>query len=238
MFSLFGKKDKPQSPKHQGDIPPVLLAMRETLYSTSSLEPLVNRLKSDSKPAFPWSNFVEADRAIKKKDNAKAINLLKQIVAADGLETRLYLQAWHSLRGLGEFPPEAIGGQIQGFIIENHLEQGLDIVAAFADHTARYWNYSGAGVVWDARDPEIDKLIDTLLSVGQEVMKRIRIGQREILPVPLKGNIRLFLVGYGGSCFGEGPYDNLTEDKMARYAIHAGIALMNGLTKKAENKRK
>ena len=238
MFSLFGKKEKPQPPKPQGGIPPHLLTMRETLYSTSSLEPFVNRLKGDPRPVFPWSNFVEANRAIKQKDNAKAISLLKQIVAADGLETRLYLQAWHSLRGLGELPAEAAGEQIQGFIIENHMNQGLDIVAAFADHSARYWNFSGTGVVWDTRDPEIDKLIDNLLYVGQEIMKMIGLNQKENLPVPLKGNIRLFLTGYGGSCFGEGPYDKLSEDKMGGYAIHAGYDLMMGLLKKAEKNRK
>ncbi len=238
MFSLFGKKDKAQAPKPQGGISPVLLDMRETLYSTASLEPLVKRLKDSPKPEFPWSNFVEADRALKKNDTARAVSLLKQIASAGGLETRLYLQAWHSLRSLGEIPPEPVRGQIQGFIIENHMDLGLDILAGFSDHSARYWNYSGTGIVWDARDPEIDKSIDNLLFVGQEVMKMIGIGEKGTPPVPAQGSIRLFMTGYGGACFGEGPYDQLAQDKMAGYAIRAGYDLMMGLVKIAEKNRK
>ncbi len=238
MFSMFGKKDKAQQPKSQDGIPSVLVAMRETLYSTSSLEPFVSRIKDETGAAFPWSNFVEANQAVKKNDKAKAISLLKQIVAADGLETRLYLQAWHSLRGLGEPVPEPLCGQIQGFIIENHMDQGLDIVAAYADHSARYWNYTGAGIVWDTRDPEIDPLIDNLFQVGQAIMKMIGLNQRENLPVPAKGNIRLFVTGFGGSCFGEGPYAQLAQDQMGGYAINAGYNLMMGLMKKAEKARK
>jgi hypothetical protein len=226
MSSQSGKKD---------GIPPVLLAIRETLYTTSALGPFVSRIRNDLKPEFPWSNFVEANKAIKKDDKATAISLLKQIAAAEGLGTRIYLQAWHSLRGLGELPPEPLRGQIQGFVIENHMEQGLDLLAAYADHTARYSNYSGAGLVWDARDPEIDHLIDYLLYVGQEIMKWIGINQNENLPIPPKGSIRLFMMGYGGSCSGEGPYAQLAEDQTAGHAIQGGYDLMMGLIKKTQS---
>lgn len=238
MFSLFGKKAKTGQLQPQDGIPPVLLDMRETLYSTASLEPFVERLKDNPKLVFPWSNFVEAHQTLKKNDKANAISLLKQVAAADGLETRLYLQAWHSLRGLGEMPHESVGRQIQGVIIENHMDLGLDILAAFSDHTARYWNHSGAGIIWDTRDPEIDLLIDHLLMVGQEIMKWIGIAEKGSLAVPAKGNIRLFMTGYGGSCFGEGPYDQLAQDQTAGYAIQAGYNLMMGLMKKAESNRK
>lgn len=238
MFSLFKKKDKAGQPKSQDGIPSVLLAMREALYSTSALDPFVSQLKDDSRSLFPWSNFVKAEQAVRKNDKDTAISLLKQVVATEGLETRLYLQAWHSLRGLGELPHESLRGQVQGFIIENHMDQGLDIVAAYADHTARYWNYTGAGIAWDARDLEIDPLIDNLLFAGQEIMKVIGVNQKENLLIPAKGNIRLFVTGYGGSCFGEGPYDQLAQDQIAGYAVNAAYNLMMGLMKKAENNHK
>jgi hypothetical protein len=236
MFSFFKKKDKPKQP--QGGIPPVLLALRETLYTNSSLEPMLNRIKEDSETIFPWSNFVEANQALKKNDNAKALGLLKQIVDADGLDTRIYLQAWHTLVNLGELPPEPLRGKIQGAVIEYHMDQGLDIVAAYRDHTARYWNYSGTGIVWETRDPEIDKLIDNLLNVGQEIMKRIGLGQRDLLPVPQQGNIRIFLMAYDGTCFGEGHYDNLSQDEMGKYAINTAYGLMMGLMDKQKQNRK
>lgn len=94
------------------------------------------------------------------------------------------------------------------------------------------------GIVWEARDPEIDKLIDDLLKVGQEIMKRIGIDQRVILPIPAKGNLRIFLMAFDGSCFGEGFYDNLYQDEMGRYGINASYNLMIGLIKKQEKNRK
>ena len=238
MFSLFGKKDKSPKEKPQGGIPPVLLALRETLYTNSSLEPMLARIKEDSKSVFPWSDFVEAGRAIKGNDKAKAVSLLKQITDSPGLNTRIYLQAWHTLNSLGEMPPDALRGQIQGAVIEYYMENGLDIVAAYRDYTARYWNYTGTGIVWETRDAEIDKAIDNLLNVGQEIMKRIGIEQRESPPVPQKGHLRIFLMGYDGSCFGQGLYDQLSKDQMGGYAINAAYNLMTALMKKQENSRK
>lgn len=79
MFSLFGKNNKKPAPQAQGRIPPHLLEMRETRYSNSSLELTISHLADGSKNTFPWSNFIEANQALKKKDKAKAISLLKQI---------------------------------------------------------------------------------------------------------------------------------------------------------------
>jgi hypothetical protein len=238
MFSLFGKKDKSATVKTGDGIPPVILQMRETLYSTASLEPMLSRVKDDAKTVFPWSNFIEANQALKKNDKARAITLLKQIVDTDGLNTRIYLQAWHTLMSLNEQPPESLRGVIQGVVTEYHMDKGLDIVAAYTDRTARYWNYSGAGIVWETRDPEIDKLIEDLLKVGQEIMNRIGAEPRENLPIPTPGKLRIFLMAYDGSSFGEGLYDQLIKDQMGNYAINASYNLMMGLMKKQENSRK
>jgi len=238
MFSLFGKKNKTQQ-KVQGGIPPALLQMRETLYSNASLEPMLSRIQDDAKTTFPWSNFFGADRAMKDNDNARAVTLLKQVADSEGLNTRIYLQAWHTLMSLGEQPPESLCGVIQGVVVEfNMPDKGLDIVAAYADHTARYWNYSGAGIVWEIRDPEIDKLVVDLLNAGQEIMKRIGAEPRESLPIPTPGKLRIFLMAYDGSSFGEGLYDQLIQDQMGNYAINASYNLMMGLMKMQEKRNK
>jgi hypothetical protein len=232
MFSLFGKKDKKTVEKTQGGIPPVLLELRETLYTRASLDPFLARLQDDAKSAFPWSNFVSANQALKDGDKAGAILQLKQIVEAQGLNTRIRLQAWHTLVSLGELPVETLRGYTQGVVIENHMDQGLDIVAAYVDNTARYWNYTGTGIVWESRDPEIDKLIFDLLRVGFEITKRIGIGLRDTPPVPQKGYLRIYIMAYDGSAVGEGPYVQLSKDPMGTTAINAGVNLMNGLMKK------
>ena len=232
MFSLFGKKDKKVVEKTQGGIPPVLLELRETLYTRASLDPFIARLQDDAKSAFPWSNFVAANQALKDGDKAGAISQLKQIVETQGLETRIRLQAWHTLVSLGELPVETLRGYTQGVVIENHMDQGLDIVAAYSDNSARYWNYTGTGIVWDARDPEIDKLVFELLKIGFEITKRIGIGLRDTPPVPERGYLRIFIMAYDGSAVGEGRFEQLSKDPMGNTAINAGVNLMNGLMKK------
>jgi len=233
MFkSLFGKKDKPAQPPQPAPIPPVLLQLRETLYTNSTLDPFVSRLQPDALSTAPWSNFVAANKALKAGDNASAISQLREITNMPGLDTRTYLQAWHTLVTLGEQPVESLRGYTQGVVIENHMKHGLDIVAAYADHTARYWNYSGTGVVWEARDPEIDKLIDNLLGVGFEISKRIGIGLRDTPLIPKPEHIHIFIMAYDGSTIGTGGYENLAKDPMGNAAITAGINLMQALIKK------
>jgi hypothetical protein len=212
--------------------------LRETLYPRTSLDQYVSGLNKDSLGIFPWSNFVEANESLKRGEEAKAIVQLKQIVDTGQLPTRVYLQAWHTLRSLGEMPPESISGRLQGAVIEYYMEnQGLDIVAAYSDYSARYWNYSGTGIVWDARDKDIDELITDLLSVGQAIMKNIKVGQHEAPPVPQKGCVRIFLMAYDGACFGYGLYDQLAKDKMGSAAIGTAYNLMMGLMKKQGNKQ-
>ena len=235
MFSLFGKKDRKVQPPKSGTHP-MLFDLRETLYTRASLDPFLARVKEDVQSKFPWSKFTAANEAIKAGDRDKAIGLLKQIVEKKEVETRVHLQAWHTLRSLGELPPESQREYLHGVVVENHMDHGLDIVAAYRDYTARYWNFSGTGVVWEARDPTIDQLIVDLLAVGDAIMKKIGIGDHETPPVPEKGYLRIYLMAYGGSCFGHGLFDQLSRDKMGHAAIDAAIKLMNGLTSRQRNK--
>ena len=131
---------------------------------------------------------------------------------------------------------DTLRGYTQGVVMENHTAKGLDIVAGYVDNSARYWNNAGTGVIWDARDPEIDKLIFNLLSVGFEITKRIGVGLRDTPPVPEKGFIRFFIMAYDGSTVGEGRFDQLSKDPMGRVAIDAGLKLMTALMKKQKNK--
>lgn len=236
MFSLF-KKDKAKAEQPQGGIPPSLLAIRETLYTNQSLDPFLARLQEGVQTSFPWSNFVAANEALKAGDKEKAIARLKEIVGTQqGLGTRIRLQAWHTLVSLGELPVETLRGYTQGVIIENHTAKGLDIVAAYSDYSARYYNPSGTGVIWDAREKEMDQLIFDLLRVGFEITKRIGIGLRDMLPVPQQGHIRIFIMAYDGSAVGEGLYDQLNKDSMGNMAITTGSRLMSALNKKHKNK--
>ena len=237
MFSLFGKKKETPKSNQPAPITPMLLALRQTLYTNSSLEPMLSRLKGDATANFPWSNFFKANEALKKNDNATAISLLKQITEAPDLEARIYLQAWHTLQSLGEKPSEETRAKIQGVVVEYYMpEHGLDIVAAFSDRSARYWNHSGTGVVWEKPDNSLDEAINLFLGAGQQVINSIGVEIREMLPPPQPGWIRIFVMAYGGSSFGQGLYDQISKDKMGNYAINAAFNLMTELMKKTPKK--
>src|SRR5512139_1235882 len=117
MFSIFKKKDKKEE-KSQVGIPAHLLELRKTLYPSASLDAFLEKVNDPAGSAFPWANFFEASQALKRKEPAKAIDALKQIVEQPGAETRILLQAWHSLAGLGVTPPEPLCGKVQGVVIE------------------------------------------------------------------------------------------------------------------------
>lgn len=236
MFSIFKKKDKKEE-KPQIGIPAHLLELRKTLYPSVSLDAFLEKVNDPAGSAFPWSNFFKASQALKNNEPAKAIDSLKEIVEQPG-ETRILLQAWHSLAALGVTPPEPLCGKIQGVVIEYLMQNGLDIVAAYKDHSARYYNYSGAGIVWEARDAEIDQKVDDLMNVGQAIMDAIDAEHRESPDVPLPGVIRVYLLAYNGSSFGQGLYDQFVKDKMGGYAIHAGYNLMTALMNKQKDQQK
>lgn len=51
----------------------------------------------------------------------------------EGLEARVYLQAWHSPRELDEPTPPDMAWTIQGVVVEVGLKGGLEMVAAYSD---------------------------------------------------------------------------------------------------------
>ncbi len=240
MFDLFRRKKKAVAkpgpkPAAAGGAPYVL-SLRQVLYSNASLEPFLLYTKPEAFKNFPWSNFDEARQAIKAGDRLEAIGALKEITQAAGLESRILLQAWHTLRSLGEQPPEALAGKILGAVVEYQMPGSLDIVAGYADHTARYWNTAGAGVVWERPDDSLDPFIDRLLAAGQQALDRTGLGEHDCPALPEMGMIRLFLMARGGSCFGYGKYEQLSRDAIGGPLIQEAYRLGEALMKKSSQR--
>ncbi|SRR6266508_2101224 len=118
----------------------------------------------------------------------------------EGLEARLHLQAWHCLRTLGELPPERIAREVKGVVVEVGLEGGADLLAAYSDHTARYWNFrAGTGIIWDVPgDTEVASLVDALLQAGEAVVNDTGPWDGVRPPVPPKGKARINVLTLGG----------------------------------------
>src|SRR5262249_11452302 len=114
----------------------------------------------------PWARFARAQAALDRGDTTAASELLLEITRTEGLEPRHHLEAWHALRALGVSPPEERGKDVLGVVVEVGLELGLDILAVYRDHSARYYNQAGGGEVWERPDDSLDRAIDLVLEAG------------------------------------------------------------------------
>ena len=144
MFS-FRKKKKPN------------LSIRDTLFGDVPLSqwPTENTLDVQE----PWSTVIKARSHLQKKENPLAIQLYKKLLTTPNLESRHYLQAWHFLKNVGIRQSNKVAKRLYGVILEVALDTGLDIIAAYTDLTARYYNYSGAAIIWNAPDNSLESQI-------------------------------------------------------------------------------
>ncbi len=205
------------------------LSIRDLLFGDLSLGQIALLAGNAATGRSPWVHFAIAQQRQQQGDTFGAIVELEKVLDMERLESRVYLQVWHCLRQLGSFPPADAANEIKGVVFEVALQEGLDIVAAYADHTARYFNYSGATVVWDIADPEMDKLIDKLLSLGQEIIPHIDLWDEPRPPAPPAGSVRISLLTHGGMYLGEAPFEVIAQDALVSQTLHGAIDLMKAL---------
>jgi hypothetical protein len=182
----------------------------------------------------PWTWFAAAQQAVQQHDPAAAERALRQVLAAKGLESRQYLQAWQALRELGQPPAPAAARQVLGVVVEVGLEQGLDLVAAYADGSARYYNYSGAGVVWERPDDSLAAPIQALLAAGQRVAAQIGPWEEPRPAAPPKGTVRINMLTPSGLHFGQAPFEALWQDALGGPVLVAAQELMQALIDKSQ----
>jgi hypothetical protein len=180
--------------------------------------------------AEPWASFVAAREHLAAGRRGEAIAVYRRIAGTAGLEPRHHLQAWHALRGLGVTPDASLAKQVLGVVVEVPMNGGLDLLAAYADRSARYFNYSGAGVVWEHPDDRLDGVIDVLLAAGRTVAGKIGPWDGERPGPPPPGQIRLNLLTPSGLHFGQAPFDALAADPLGGPAVMAATSLMKQLT--------
>jgi len=106
---------------------------------------------------------------------------------------------------------------------------------AYLDHTARYFNYSGAAVIWEHPDDSLDEAIDALLEAGRVVAEKIGPWEAERPPAPRPGQARINLLVPAGLHFGEGPFAALSRDPLGGPVILSATRLMMELIAKTES---
>lgn len=179
--------------------------------------------------------FAKAAARLQQGDRSGTIAALRRVLTASGLESRHYLQAWHELRRLGVAPPHDDAKHLYGVVVDVPVDQGLDTVAAYEDLTARYFNFSGAAIVWDARAPDIDARIQVVLAAARSVLNDIGPweGDRPALP---EGQARISFLTPSGLHFGQAPLDVLLSAPGAAPILRAAMELMQALIARASER--
>jgi hypothetical protein len=205
--------------------------IRDTLFGDMPLAVWAGQAQNNGEP---WRGFARAKEYIEAGQPQQAIDELKEISETADFESRHYLQAWHSLNELGVSPPEHQSKEVYGVVVEVAMQGGLDIVAAYADHTARYFNFSGAAIIWENPDDSIINVVDALLDAGRNIIHNIGPWEGTRPPAPPNGQARINILTPSGLHFGQAPLNALANDGMAGPIINAASNLMQALIQKTE----
>jgi hypothetical protein len=118
-----------------------------------------------------------------------------------------------------------------GVVFEVSMPRGLDVLAGYADHSARYFNFSGAAVIWERPDTSLDALIDSFLATGTPIVARAGPSNTERLPPPPSGQARYSFLTPGGVHFGQRPMGEFDNDPLAGPVMQSALQLMQALSR-------
>lgn len=120
--------------------------------------------------------------------------------------------------------------ELLAVIVEVALPEGLDVLAAFADGSARYINHAEKLLIWENRTVESNQLIGQLFNESITVVNKIGPWEDARKPFPVDEMVRLSFLVADKLYFGEGPFDVLANDPMGGPVIDAATKLMAYLT--------
>jgi hypothetical protein len=218
--SIFGKS-KPE---------PGANPIRETLFGDLPLDRWPPGTSVAKDP--PWTLFENARTQLAAGNRDAAIASWQHIVEQPNLEPRHYLQAWHFLRQNGRQAPPEVAKQVLGVVIEVGMPEGLDLLAGYLDHSARYYNFSGGGVVWEHPDKSLDLVIDQLLAASKIIVDKIGPWEQARPTPPQRDQARLNFLTPSGLHFGQASMSALSRDPMAGSVLKLGTVLMQALIAK------
>jgi len=181
----------------------------------------------------PWTSFGLVKELLQSNQKDRAVAKLHEIISMNGLESRHYVQAYNFLKQLGYIESEAT--KLFGVVVEVGVNRkGYDLLAVYGDLTARYFNFTGSGVVWSHPDNSLDIEIKEVLDKGREVMKLIGPWEGERRK-PVKNNmVRLNLLTSKGLHFGEANVYTMEQDPIGGGLLKVSTILMQALMDKSK----
>jgi len=195
--------------------------IRQLLFASQSLREQA-RLVSLDEASGPLQFMADARQLAEEGKLSEAASALRSILQSPKLETRIQLFAWSGLRELGEKPEGRLAYEVLGVVVEVPQEGAYDTLAAYVDGSARYLNFSGKAVFWDAPDPAIKRLCQAL--VDSTIPASGKAKERTSLALPRRGVQATMLTRSGPYVIANPP----------QTVLAAGAALMLELMRRAQ----
>jgi hypothetical protein len=220
LMAFFPGQSKADPSKLGSDADPI----RHMLFASQSLKEQVRQTHLDGTPG-PFQSIADASALVDAGKKAEAVSKLRSVLETPMLETRLQLWAWTALRELGEKPDPKFAFEVLGAIIEMPSGDGYDTLAAYVDGSARYLNFSGKGIFWDAQDEAVKRLCQAL--VDSTIPASNRAKPRSSLSLPKRGAQVTMLTRSG----------NFVITSPPQGVVDAGASLMIELMNRAKEKK-
>ncbi len=148
---------------------------------------------------------------------------LHKIANDEANEGRVRALAYNRLRAAGEVVPSK---RLLGVIVEVPLQNGLDVLAAFSEGGVRYLNQSGKVVIFEGQGNPVEDLAKELVSASQPIVNKIGPWDKQRLPPPKTGNVRITFLVSDGLYFGEGPFGVMQQDQLAGPVLSKATQLL------------
>jgi hypothetical protein len=197
--------------------------IRQGLFGCQTMSELLQHVNLSG--AGPFQSIAEANQLANdgKLDDAKSS--LRDILNSPALETRVELWVWSALRELSEWPEPELAFEVLGAVIEVPMQDAYDTLAAYKDGTARYLNFSGKAIFWDAKDQTILALCQALLDATVPAASQAE--PRASVSLPKSGMQVTLLTRSGMFAFPNPPMT----------IVKAAAGLMNELIRRANQKQ-
>lgn len=156
---------------------------------------------------------------------------LQKIIDDPSAESRTKVLAYRRLNEMGH---KSAKKELLGVIVEVGMDEGLDVMAAYKDGSARFISCAEKMVVWEAvDDPKTSAIIGDLLAESQKIVDQIGPWDQARKAYPRKAEMRISFLVSDELYFGEGPEQEMFTDPAASPTLTKATELMVFLTQKS-----